>query len=483
MPGGSLLRFLALAGFIVFVALALWLVDVGRPFVVLGVGLAWAIASLYEWLAWRDAQTRWPPPELRTFPGRAGPARVSNPRRAANVAAPTRAPAAFGEPDVAPPPPREAAGVRSRDVEPEPIDAAHVPAEPPPEPDAARAADTERALAEPGRDERPGQPRLESAPAVPGAEDPERDLEREDDGTSREPFPITKGADAPSSPEATPPERSPELEAAQPVTEPPASSEARSADADAAPRRSLLPSFTPPERKLERERSAATPATPQDQPVPPDRPKRRDELEPKEERALESAGEEAIAPPAPAAESRDAAGDDGAADPTETAVATDEKTTATREPAGEGARRIEMPGGGFEPPPEEAPGAVESPHPVRRAPAPTPRPSTTRSLRAVPPPRPSEPAAVAPRSPTPPGPAPPAVPLPERPREPREWNLWDLESLAREAGRRTPARAEEWSYLFLYLRHFATPRGELPREFDGIVRESFGTLLEPLERP
>jgi hypothetical protein len=63
---------------------------------------------------------------------------------------------------------------------------------------------------------------------------------------------------------------------------------------------------------------------------------------------------------------------------------------------------------------------------------------------------------------------------------PRSWNLWDLEALAREEARRVPAQAEEWRYLFLYLRDFARADGELPTEFDGLVRESFGSLLERL---
>ena len=43
---------------------------------------------------------------------------------------------------------------------------------------------------------------------------------------------------------------------------------------------------------------------------------------------------------------------------------------------------------------------------------------------------------------------------------------------------RDPIRYEEWSYLFVHLRQFATPDGSLPTEFDGLVRESFGELLE-----
>ena len=63
--------------------------------------------------------------------------------------------------------------------------------------------------------------------------------------------------------------------------------------------------------------------------------------------------------------------------------------------------------------------------------------------------------------------------------QPRQWNLWDLERLAREQLQREhPDRFEALSYLFVHLRQFATPDGSLPVEFDALVRESFGDLLE-----
>jgi len=62
--------------------------------------------------------------------------------------------------------------------------------------------------------------------------------------------------------------------------------------------------------------------------------------------------------------------------------------------------------------------------------------------------------------------------------QPRRWNLWDLERRARDEHQRDPLRYEEWSYLFVHLRQFAAPDGSLPTEFDGLVRESFGELLE-----
>ena len=66
----------------------------------------------------------------------------------------------------------------------------------------------------------------------------------------------------------------------------------------------------------------------------------------------------------------------------------------------------------------------------------------------------------------------------ERAHEPRAWNLWELERIVRAEGGRDPTRADEWAYLFLYLRAFADPNGTLPPEFDGLVRESLGSLLD-----
>ena len=83
-------------------------------------------------------------------------------------------------------------------------------------------------------------------------------------------------------------------------------------------------------------------------------------------------------------------------------------------------------------------------------------------------------------------PAPEAEPEaePERdvtPRSPhdessRAWNLWDLERLA-ETMNGGDARAEERALLLLHLRDFADPAGNLPPEFDPLVREVFGADL------
>jgi hypothetical protein len=68
-----------------------------------------------------------------------------------------------------------------------------------------------------------------------------------------------------------------------------------------------------------------------------------------------------------------------------------------------------------------------------------------------------------------------ALPLTQTP---REWNLWELDRLARARAGVDAQRDEEWSYLLMYLREFASTEGTLPVDFDPLVRESFGELLE-----
>ena len=59
----------------------------------------------------------------------------------------------------------------------------------------------------------------------------------------------------------------------------------------------------------------------------------------------------------------------------------------------------------------------------------------------------------------------------------REWNIWELERRAREqAG--DAGRDQEWAALFMHLRQFANADGVLPKQFDGLVRESFSTLIQ-----
>lgn len=69
---------------------------------------------------------------------------------------------------------------------------------------------------------------------------------------------------------------------------------------------------------------------------------------------------------------------------------------------------------------------------------------------------------------------PPPEPAPSGPA--RAWNIWDLQRIARETS--GDERHDEWSALLMHLREFANADGELPVEFDGLVRESFAGVLE-----
>ena len=90
----------------------------------------------------------------------------------------------------------------------------------------------------------------------------------------------------------------------------------------------------------------------------------------------------------------------------------------------------------------------------------------------------AEPAAAAPVSDSPPARRrvmrPPPRPAGRRQleRTPVRWNVWSLERVAREH-----PESEELGYLVLSLREFADAAGQLPADFDLLVRESFGDLL------
>ncbi len=60
-------------------------------------------------------------------------------------------------------------------------------------------------------------------------------------------------------------------------------------------------------------------------------------------------------------------------------------------------------------------------------------------------------------------------------RGPQRWNIWELERVSRAAPEN--GDANERAALLLHLRQFADSDGNLPVEFDGLVRETFGRLL------
>jgi hypothetical protein len=78
-----------------------------------------------------------------------------------------------------------------------------------------------------------------------------------------------------------------------------------------------------------------------------------------------------------------------------------------------------------------------------------------------------------------PDPLPEVVSLALRDPTPRAWNIWQLEELAATKDGE-PEKVEERAILLLHLRQFANPAGELPTEFDPLVREAFGADLAEL---
>jgi hypothetical protein len=123
---------------------------------------------------------------------------------------------------------------------------------------------------------------------------------------------------------------------------------------------------------------------------------------------------------------------------------------------------------------EPEPTATEAePEPVSRPepePAPESDPEPMLAL-APPPPPPPEPE---------PESEPAVVPLVLRDQTPRTWNLWELERLA--AKLNGDAASEERTMLLLHMREFAPPSGDLPVEFDPLVRDAFGAGLAGLAR-
>jgi hypothetical protein len=170
--------------------------------------------------------------------------------------------------------------------------------------------------------------------------------------------------------------------------------------------------------------------------------------------------------------------------------------------------------------PERVEPLAEEPEPEPESePQPKPEPEPTlepvvneRGARAIlasaPPPLPPEPSKPKPKrkparrrlverrpeprraaSPPPPPPPPPPEPEPEPEPEPvpvvtgppLEWNLWELQRAVRDAP--DEERQEEWNALLMHLREFANADGDLPLEFDGLVRESFAVVLAQVREP
>jgi Na+-transporting methylmalonyl-CoA/oxaloacetate decarboxylase gamma subunit len=76
----------------------------------------------------------------------------------------------------------------------------------------------------------------------------------------------------------------------------------------------------------------------------------------------------------------------------------------------------------------------------------------------------------------------PVIALSLRDSRPRQWNLWELERLSRDRGGRDASRDAERAALLMELRQFAAADGNLPVDFDALVRETFGELIASAER-
>ena len=166
------------------------------------------------------------------------------------------------------------------------------------------------------------------------------------------------------------------------------------------------------------------------------------------------------------------------------------ETDAEREPAAEPLARTERVE--VEHMPVEV--ALDEPGPNRE---PEPEPTVSeRSARAIlasgPPPLPPEPPK--PSKPkrrlverrtepeaAPPPPLTQPEPEPAVQGPPREWNLWELQRAVRDAPE--DERQVERTALLIHLREFANADGDLPIEFDALVRESFADVLASEREP
>ena len=141
---------------------------------------------------------------------------------------------------------------------------------------------------------------------------------------------------------------------------------------------------------------------------------------------------------------------------------------------------VEEPAPVAEPEPEPEPEPAPEPEPVAEpsevTPAPAPEPPRP-PLVPVPSPPPVEPAA--PPTVRPAAAAPAVIDMRTRvTAQPRRWNLWDLERRARDEASTIRSGTRSGSTCSSTCASSPTPDGSLPTEFDGLVRESFGELLE-----
>jgi hypothetical protein len=100
-----------------------------------------------------------------------------------------------------------------------------------------------------------------------------------------------------------------------------------------------------------------------------------------------------------------------------------------------------------------------------------------RELEERPPPPPPPP----PPEPEPapePEPVPTPEPAPERITRAGAWNVNDLERAVAAQSSASAEQAEEWSTYLFFLREHASSDGALPPQFDGLVEDVFGQLVD-----
>jgi hypothetical protein len=61
--------------------------------------------------------------------------------------------------------------------------------------------------------------------------------------------------------------------------------------------------------------------------------------------------------------------------------------------------------------------------------------------------------------------------------------VWELERAVRQQEGADAEQVQEWNLLLLNLRQYANPEGTLSADFDELVRESFGELVESTSVP
>jgi len=90
--------------------------------------------------------------------------------------------------------------------------------------------------------------------------------------------------------------------------------------------------------------------------------------------------------------------------------------------------------------------------------------------------RPAPPPPQPPPPPPPPEPVPTPEPAPERITRAGAWNVNDLARAVAAQSNASAEQAEEWSTYLFFLREHASSDGALPRQFDGLVEDVFGSI-------